>query len=215
MRDKLEKYMELLTVHNEEYNLTAIDEPADIWVRHFEDSVQLLPLFHFAGSKILDLGSGAGFPGIPLRLGESKMRLTLLDATEKKVEFLRTVCDELELPDVACIHARAEELGLKDGWRDGFDFVITRGVTHLNILCELAMPLLRIGGSLIAMKQDDCDAEVAAAKNAISVLHGDLDKVHRYTLSNGTVHAVVVIRKTDLTPNGYPRRYARIKSKPL
>jgi len=215
MRDKLQKYLELLTSQNEELNLTAIENPADIWVRHFEDSAQLLTLFNFTGARVLDLGSGAGFPGIPIRLGEPKMRLTLLDATDKKIEFLRLVCDELELAHVDCIHGRAEELALRNGWRDGFDFVTARGVARLNILCELALPFLRIGGRLIAMKENECDDEVGEAKFAIATLKGELEELKRYTLSNGRTHAVVIIRKTDMTPNGYPRRYARIKTKPL
>lgn len=215
MRDKLEKYLELLITQNEELNLTAIENPNDVWVRHFEDSAQLLTLFNFTGARVLDIGAGAGFPGIPVRLGEPKMRLTLLDATDKKVEFLRLVCDELELSQVNCVHGRAEELALKSGWRDGFDYVTARGLARLNILCELALPFLRIGGRFLAMKENECDDEVNEAKTAIAVLKGELEEVKRYTLSNGRTHAVIVIRKTDMTPNGYPRRFARIKSKPL
>ena len=214
-RRKLERYMELLTSQNEELNLTAIDDPAEIWVRHFEDSAQLLTLYNFAGARVLDLGSGAGFPGIPLRMGEPKINLTLLDATDKKVEFLRFVCDELELDGVACVHGRAELLSRVDGWRNGFDYVVTRGVSRLNILCELALPLLRIGGKLLAMKGVECHNEVVQAGNAISTLRGQLENVHRYTLSSGRLNAVVAIRKTDLTPAAYPRRYSRIKAKPL
>ena len=214
-RSKLERYMELLTTQNEELNLTAVEDPAEIWVRHFEDSAQLLTLYNFAGCRVLDLGSGAGFPGIPIRMGEPKIRMTLLDATDKKVEFLRLVCDELELSDVACVHGRAEALARSDGWRDGFDFVVTRGVSRLNILCELALPLLRIGGRLLAMKGSECHNEVVQAGNAINTLRGQLETVHRYTLSSGRMNAVAVIRKTDLTPAAYPRRYARIKAKPL
>lgn len=215
MRDKLEKYLELLITQNEELNLTAIENPNDVWVRHFEDSAQLLTLFNFTGARVLDVGAGAGFPGIPVRIGEPKMRLTLLDATDKKVEFLRLVCDELELTQVNCVHGRAEELALKSGWRDGFDYVTARGLARLNILCELALPFLRIGGRLLAMKENECDDEVSEAKTAIAVLKGELEEVKRYNLSTGKTHAVVVIRKTDMTPNGYPRRFARIKSKPL
>ena len=215
MRDKLEKYLELLLTQNEELNLTSVEDPNSIWVRHFEDSAQLLTLFNFTGARVLDLGSGAGFPGIPIRLGEPKMRLTLLDATDKKVEFLRLICDELDLSHVDCVHGRAEELALKNGWRDGFDFVTARGVARLNILCELALPFLRIGGRLLAMKENDCDDEITEAKSAVTVLKGELEELKRYTLSNGRTHSVVIIRKTDMTPGGYPRRYARIKSKPL
>ncbi|GHV33661.1 ribosomal RNA small subunit methyltransferase G [Clostridia bacterium] len=215
MREKLQRYMELLTEHNQNHNLTANDDPDDAWVRHFEDSAQLLLFFSFAGSRVLDLGSGAGFPGVPLRMGEPNMRLTLLDATDKKVEFLRLVCDELGLHDVECVQGRAEELGNRANWREGFDFVTARGVARLNILCELALPLLRIGGKLIAMKDNECDNEVKEAAPAIAALRGELDSVRRYTLSNGVTHAVATIRKTDLTPTGYPRRWARIKSKPL
>ncbi|MCL1819783.1 MAG: 16S rRNA (guanine(527)-N(7))-methyltransferase RsmG [Oscillospiraceae bacterium] len=215
MRDKLEKYLELLVTQNEELNLTAIEDPGEVWVRHFEDSAQLLTLFNFTGARVLDLGSGAGFPGIPIRIGEPKMRLTLLDATDKKIEFLRLVCDELELAHVDCVHGRAEELGLKSGWRDGFDYVTARGVARLNMLCELALPFLRIGGRLLAMKESDCNDEVAEAANAVSILKGETEDTKRYTLSSGKQHAVVVIRKTDMTPSGYPRRYARIKAKPL
>ncbi|GHV07791.1 ribosomal RNA small subunit methyltransferase G [Clostridia bacterium] len=215
MREKLERYMAMLTEHNQNHNLTGNDDPDDAWVRHFEDSAQLLLFASFAGARVLDLGSGAGFPGIPLRIGEPNMRLTLLDSTDKKVEFLRLVCDELGLSDVRCVHGRAEEFGVKSGWRDGFDFVTARGVANLNILCELALPLLRIGGKLIAMKENECDLEVKNAAPAVKVLGAELDEVKHYTLSTGLKHAAVIIRKTDLTPQGYPRRWARIKSKPL
>lgn len=206
------RYGELLKETNAVTNLTAIRDDAGIARLHFLDSAALRELADFSGRDVIDVGTGAGFPGLPLRLLQPDMRLTLLDANNKKVEFLRGVCAELA-PDVRCLWGRAEELG---ELRESFDIAVSRAVAELEMLAELCLPLVRDGGLFIAMKKPDCDAEVQRADSAIRALGGRLRGITRYTVPGTDVeHAAVLIDKLKPTPAQYPRRWAQIKKKPL
>ena len=208
------RYADLLVEKNKVMNLTAITEPADIAALHFLDSAALLTLADWKGKTVADIGTGAGFPGLPLRIVDPSIRLTLLDAQNKRVEFLKEVCGELGLADVECVHARAEEFAADH--REGFDLVTSRAVAALPLLCELCLPLVKVGGYFAAMKSVDADAELASADHAIEVLGGAVDHVTDYAIPGTEVHhRVIFIKKCRETGKKYPRAFAKIKKNPL
>ena len=208
------RYADLLVEKNKVMNLTAITEPADIATLHFLDSAALLTLADWKGKTVADIGTGAGFPGLPLRIVDPSIRLTLLDAQNKRVEFLKEVCGELGLADVECVHARAEEFAADH--REGFDLVTSRAVAALPLLCELCLPLVKVGGYFAAMKSVDADAELASAAHAIEVLGGAVDHVTDYAIPGTEVHhRVIFIKKCRETGKKYPRAFAKIKKNPL
>ena len=209
-------YKELLVEKNKVMNLTAITEPKEIATLHFLDSIAILTMEDFKKKSVIDIGSGAGFPGLPMKIAEPEMRLTLLDALQKRVDFLSDVCKEAEIP-ADCLHARAEEAAEKGkGMRDHFDFAVSRAVARLNVLCELCLPFLKKGGKFLALKSVDSEEEINEAKNAIKLLGGKIIGVKDYPVPcTDIIHRVVVIEKLTETPKGYPRRFAKIKKAPL
>ena len=210
----LVRYGDLLIETNKVMNLTAITDPEDVATLHFLDSAALLTLESFSGKSVVDVGTGAGFPGLPLRVLEPSIRLTLLDSLNKRIQFLETVCRELDLPDVACVHARAEEFAAEH--RESFDLAVSRAVAALPVLCELALPMVRVGGAFLAMKSVDSDEEIRQAKSAMAQLGGCLEAVRDYTIPGTQVqHRLVVIRKNSPTPHQFPRAFAKIKKSPL
>lgn len=210
----LARYAELLVEKNKVMNLTAITEPADIAALHFLDSAALLTLADFRGKTVADVGTGAGFPGLPLRIVEPSIRLTLLDAQNKRVEFLKEVCGDLGLEDVECVHQRAEEFAADR--RESFDLVTSRAVAALPLLCELCLPLVKVGGYFVAMKSVDAGAELDAAAHAIEVLGGAVERVADYDIPGTEVrHRAILIKKVRETGKKYPRPFAKIKKAPL
>ena len=208
------RYADLLVEKNKVMNLTAITEPADIARLHFMDSAALLTIADFKEKTVADVGTGAGFPGVPLRIIEPSMHLTLLDALNKRVEFLKEVCGDLGLADVECVHARAEEFAADR--RESFDLVTSRAVAALPLLCELCLPLVNVGGSFISMKSVDAGAELDSARRAIEVLGGTVDRVVDYDIPGTEIrHRAIVIKKARETPKKYPRAFAKIKKNPL
>ena len=206
-------YGRLLTEKNAVTNLTAIRDEADAARLHFLDSAALLTVADFTGRSVLDVGSGAGFPGVPLRVLGEGVRLTVIDSVKKKTDFVQESCHALGIDDVTVLRGRVEEL---PALRERFDIVVSRAVAELTLLAELCMPQVKPGGLFIAMKGPDCGAEVTAAKNAVGVLGGRVRDTVRYTIpGTDIVHAAVVVEKTRPTPPQYPRRYAQMKKKPL
>lgn len=211
---QLQQYAKLLLEANKVMNLTAITDPADVATLHFLDCAALLTLADFHGKTVVDVGTGAGFPGMPLRLVEPTIRLTLLDSLGKRIHFLQTVCDELGLTDVACIHGRAEEFAAEH--RETFDLAVSRAVAALPVLCELCLPLVKPGGKFLAMKSVESDAELAAAQHAIAILGGAVEAVRDYAIPGTDVrHRLIVVEKVKKTPEKYPRMFAKIKKNPL
>ena len=208
------RYADLLVEKNKVMNLTAITEPGDIATLHFLDSVAMLTLADLKEKKMADIGTGAGFPGMPLRIVEPSIRLTLLDSLNKRIDFLKEVCDDLGLSDVECIHGRAEEFTV--GHRESYDIVTSRAVANLQMLSELCLPLVKVGGYFLSMKSVDSEQEVNDAKNAIKTLGGRIEKVVDYTIPGTEVqHRLIFIKKMQETPKKYPRAFAKIKKNPL
>ena len=207
-------YYENLEETNKVMNLTAISGEADVARLHFLDCAALLGMQDFAGSRVIDVGTGAGFPGLALKIACPDMQLTLLDSLDKRIGFLRGTCAKLGFDDVECVHARAEEM--PDGYRQGFDFDVSRAVARLNLLCELCLPYVKRGGAFIAMKGPELDTELKEAANAIRLLGGSVEKRTDYRIpGTDIVHSAVIIRKVSDTPAKYPRRWAQIKKTAL
>ena len=211
---QLMQFSHRLLETNKVMNLTAITEPEEVARLHLLDCAALLTLADFQGKTVVDVGTGAGFPGMPLRLLESSIRLTLLDSLGKRVTFLQECCDALGLTDVQCVHARAEEFA--QSHREGYDIATSRAVANLRMLSELCLPLVKVGGSFLAMKSAGSDAEIEEAKKAISTLGGRIAAIQDYPIPGTEVtHRLVVIEKVSPTPKKYPRPFAKIKKAPL
>ncbi len=207
-------YAEALLKQNETMNLTAITDPVAVAQLHLLDSAALLGCADFRGKKVVDVGTGAGLPGMVLRIMEPDFDLTLLDSLGKRIDFLRRTCETLGLKRVDCVHARAEEFAQKH--RESYDFAVSRAVAQLNVLCELALPLVKVGGRFLAMKSVGSEEEVAAARSAIAQLGGKIAGTYDYTIpGTDVVHRVILIEKVKATPKQFPRAFAKIKKQPL
>jgi 16S rRNA (guanine527-N7)-methyltransferase len=207
-------YADELEETNRVMNLTAITGEDEVARLHFLDSAALLTLADFSHKRVIDVGTGAGFPGLALKIAREDLSLVLLDSLDKRVGFLKSCCERLALTDVDCVHLRAEEAPAE--YRGGFDIAVSRAVARLNVLCELCMPFVKKGGLFIAMKASDHAEELAEAKRAIALLGGELERDIAYTIpGTDVVHSAILIRKTGDTPGKYPRRWAQIKKQPL
>ena len=208
-------YHKFLAERGSSFNLTAISKEEDVARLHFLDSIALLKATKFENATVIDVGSGAGFPGIPLKIAEPSIILTLLDATGKRVNFLSDLCNLLSI-DASFIHARAEDSSQEHNMRERYDIAVSRAVARLNVLCELCLPFVRIGGMFIAMKGVDSEDELIEAGNAIEVLGAKPLDCYDYTIpGTDIVHRAVLLRKIAETPKQYPRRFARIQKAPL
>ena len=194
---------------NKVMNLTAIIEPQAVAKLHFADCLALLKLVDFHKKSVIDVGCGAGFPGVPIKLGEPTVKLTLLDSLQKRVLWLRETLESMGI-EAQCVASRAEEYP----HREQFDIATSRAVARLNILCELCLPFVKVGGYFLAMKAAAAQEELTEAKRAITLLGGRLERVADYEI-DGASRCVLLIRKVKPTPAQYPRRFAKIKQSPL
>ena len=199
---------------NKVINLTAITEPKDVATLHLLDCAALLTLSDFRGKSVVDVGTGAGFPGMVLRILEPDFDLTLLDSLGKRIDWLAETCAAMGLDRVACVHARAEEFAVQH--RQQYEIATSRAVAALPLLCELALPLVKPGGCFLAMKSVDSDAELDSARGAIGQLGGKIEAIRDYAIPGTAVtHRLVVIRKVKDTPPQFPRSWAKMKKAPL
>jgi len=208
-------YYDFLKKRGQNVNLTALSGAEEVARLHFLDSLALLKAADFKNASVIDIGSGAGFPGVPLKITEPSINLTLLDATGKRIMFLEELRKKLCI-DITCVKARAEEATRLTEFRERYDIVVSRAVAKLNILCELCLPFVRIGGLFIAMKGIGSADEFEEAQNAIETLGAKSENFFDYTIQGTDItHRAVLIKKTGKTPEKYPRRFARIQKAAL
>ena len=210
-------YYQLLIEWNQKMNLTAITEPAEVAVKHMVDSLTAFDeTLFFSGASIADVGTGAGFPGVPLKLFQPDLKLTLIDSLQKRLNFLTAVIETTGMKDVAILHYRAEEAGQKKELREAFDFVTSRAVARLPVLCELCLPLVKIGGYFVALKGAQYETELVEAERALRVLGAEVAQVKPVQLPGlEDVRAVIYLKKVKATPKAYPRRAGLPEKKPL
>lgn len=212
---QFQRYMELLVEWNRKMNLTAITDPEGVTVKHFYDSLLLLKAVELPeGASLIDVGTGAGFPGIPVAIARPDVKLTLLDSLNKRLVFLAEVCRELGI-SAEIRHARAEEGGRQKELREQFDFATARAVAGMNVLSEYCVPFVKKGGAFVAMKGPDGEEELKQAACGIGTLGGKPEKAAHFTLPDGSQRCIIVVRKVRETPAAYPRHGAKISKKPL
>lgn len=210
-----ETYYDMLIDRNKVMNLTAITEFDEVMDKHFLDSVYLFRSIKLkADYKLIDIGTGAGFPGIPLKIVFPELKITLLDSLNKRVGFLNDVIDELNLNDIEAIHGRAEDIARDKAYRASYDIAVSRAVANLSTLSEYCLPFVKIGGKFVSYKSGDCADEVDNAKAAIHLLGGKINKIDEFSYSNNS-RSFIVIDKVMNTSNKYPRKAGLPSKKPL
>ena len=213
--EKLDKYAEFLVEYNEMVNLTAITDPEGIAIKHFADSLVPFSEIETSGLSLIDVGTGAGFPSVPLKTHDESIKLTLLDSLNKRIVFLQKLCEKLSLDGVNFVHGRAEEVGRKAEFREKYDIATARAVASLRELAEYCLPFVKVGGIFVSLKGGDCEEEIEQAKNAIKLLGGRICDVKKYKLSDDANRSVIIIQKVSQTPPKYPRQSAKIAKSPL
>lgn len=211
--DQFYNYMQLLLEWNQKMNLTAITEPEEVILKHFIDSITIIPYLEDS-EKILDIGTGAGFPGIPLKILLENKNFTLIDSLNKRINFLQIVIDDLELNNIQAVHGRAEDF-IK-GQRETYDIATSRAVAKLNVLLEYMLPFVKIGGKCICMKSIEIEEEIKEAETSIRILGGEIEKIDNIILPNSDIkRKIIVIKKVKPTPNKYPRKAGTPAKEPI
>jgi 16S rRNA (guanine527-N7)-methyltransferase len=215
--DKLIAFKEIMLEWNENVNLTAITEEKEIFIKHFLDSATCLSEGYIKeGMNIIDVGTGAGFPGIPVMILMDGLKMTLLDSLNKRVIFLSEAIKKLDLRDITAVHGRAEEAGVNKAYRECYDIVLSRAVASLNVLCEYCLPFAKIGGYFLCQKGPEIEEEIGNASSAIKILGGIIREVKEYKLPFSDIrHNIIVIEKISATPTKYPRKPGKPASNPI
>ena len=210
-----EKYMNLLLEWNEKINLTAITQPEEVKLKHFVDSLTVLKYIN-DDDKVIDIGTGAGFPGIPLKIMKENTKITLLDSLNKRINFLNIVIETLNLRNIQAIHGRAEEIARNKLYREKYDVAVSRAVANLSTLTEYMLPFVKVGGKCICMKGANVNEELERAQNAIKELGGEIERVDNFYLSdNDNERNIIVIKKVKETNLKYPRKAGTPSKEPL
>ena len=213
---KFFEYMKLLIEWNEKINLTAIVEPGQVITKHFLDSLTILNCIGTKQQKIIDVGTGAGFPGIPIKIMDDLSEITLLDSLNKRIIFLQEVINKYNLKNIRAIHGRAEDFGQDKLYREKYDVCVARAVAPMNILVEYLLPFARVNGICICMKGANIEEELEEAKKAINLLGGKIEKVESFGLSGSEDRRnIIIIRKISKTPKQYPRKAGTAKKYPI
>lgn len=208
-------FMNLLIEKNKVMNLTGITEPKEVILKHFVDSLTALKYVD-ENNSVIDVGTGAGFPGLPLKISDNSLEITLLDSLNKRINFLNEVIEYTGLDKIKTIHGRAEDFGRNAENREKYDVAISRAVAPLNILLEYMLPFVKVGGKCICMKGSNCDEEIENAKNAIKILGGQIEKLDKFTLPNSDNNrTILVIKKVKKIGGQYPRNAGIPTKKPL
>lgn len=214
-QQQFEDYMNLLLEWNEKINLTAITEEDDIILKHFVDSLTITKYIE-QGMSIVDVGTGAGFPGIPVKIAREDVKVTLVDSLNKRILFLQEIIRKLQLKNITTMHYRAEEFGQNKNYREGFDIATSRAVANLSILAEYLLPLVKIGGICICMKGSEIQEELESSKKAIEILGGEIEEIQEFMLPESDIKRnIIIIRKKSSTPKKYPRKPGTPAKEPL
>ena len=214
---QFERYFELLVEWNEKINLTAITEKEEVYLKHFYDSIApiLQGLIENQSIKLLDIGAGAGFPSLPMKILYPQLEVTIIDSLNKRINFLNLLAQELGLENVHFYHGRAEDLAQDKNFRAQFDIVTARAVARMQVLSELTIPYLKVGGKLLALKASNVPEELTEAKNALNLLFSKVEENLSYTLPNGDPRYITIVEKKKETPNKYPRKAGMPNKRPL
>ena len=213
--EKFYNYMNLLIEWNKKINLTAIVEPKDIILKHFIDSLTIEKYIK-KGETIIDVGTGAGFPGIPLKIAREDLKITLADSLNKRINFLNEVINKLDLKNIETIHTRAEELGKNKKYREKFDIATSRAVANMSTLSEYLIPFIKVKGRCICMKSSDIDTELENAKKAINILGCEIESKDKFNLPNSDLgRSVIILRKVKNTPSKFPRKAGTPAKEPI
>ena len=217
MIDKLGVVKEIMLQWNEKVNLTSITEEREVYIKHFLDSATCLATGYIKdGMKVIDVGTGAGFPGIPVKILKDQLEMTLLDSLNKRVSYLNEVLKKLGLQNITAIHARAEEAGSSNIHREVYDIVLSRAVASMNVLCEYCMPFAKMGGYFLCQKGPDIGTELEESRSAIKVLGGVVREVLEYQLPFSEIkHNIIIIEKVAETPTRYPRKPGKPAANPI
>lgn len=209
-------YKDMLLEWNEKFNLTAITDEREIILKHFVDCLAISAGAELAGKKIIDVGTGAGFPGVPVKIAFHDTQMTLLDSLNKRITFLEELKNKLGLENVTCIHSRAEDGGADKNLREGFDLCISRAVANLAVLSEYCLPFVKVGGCFISMKGPDVKDELNESEKAIKVLGGEVKEVKLINIPETDInHSLIIIKKIKPTPSKYPRKAGKAKKEPI
>ena len=214
---QFERYFELLVEWNEKINLTAITEKEEVYLKHFYDSIApiLQGLIENQEIKLLDIGAGAGFPSLPMKILYPQLDVTIIDSLNKRINFLQFLAEELDLEGVHFYHGRAEDFAQDKHFRAQFDIVTARAVARMQVLSELTIPYLKVGGKLLALKASNAPEELTEAKNALNLLFSKVEDNISYTLPNGDPRYITIVEKKKETPNKYPRKAGMPNKRPL